>query len=121
MTNVLIVEDDDWLAELWQKTLKSNQFEVKKVTNAIDAINSIDQHVPDVLILDMMLPGTNAMTLIHELVSHQDTQKIAVIVCSSLPVKKLESLKHYGVMAVLDKSTMSSSDLIYWINKANHA
>jgi len=25
------------------------------------------------------------------------------------------------VMAVLDKSTMSSSDLIYWINKANHA
>lgn len=107
MKHILIVEDDPWQAELMARQLARRQFSVKVASDGIEAFAAIDARVPDVIVLDMMLPGPNGMTVLHELRSHADSMSIPVIVCSSQPGISASILKPYGVVAVHDKATMS--------------
>jgi CheY-like chemotaxis protein len=54
MLSVLIIEDDFMLAEEWQYFLtKETEHEVKFVAKASEALDLIEQHVPDILIVDL--------------------------------------------------------------------
>lgn len=110
---VLIVEDDDWLAEQHVRTLKKANIRSTAVPHALAAIDSVDQQVPDALVLDVLLIGPNAFTLLHELQSHADLAGIPVILCTnSADQLAEEDLAAYGVTRALDKATMQPDDLI---------
>ena len=115
---VLIVEDDEWLAEQHVRTLAGAGIRAEAVPHALAAIDSIDQVLPDALVLDVLLVGPNAFTLLHELQSHADLASIPVILCTnSADQLAEEDVKAYGVTRVLDKATMVPSDLIAAIKK----
>lgn len=117
MKRVLIIDDDSWQIEHFGRLLEQNGFQVSSAVNALIAIDNIDRQKPDVVVLDMLMPGPNGMTLLHELQSHVDLAAIPVVVCSSLQLS-LAELKPYGVVAVLDKTTMSQNDLIAAVRKS---
>ena len=79
MTNVLLVEDDPWLAELEAVMLSDAGFTVVHSPHAPSAIAKIDQTQPDIIILDVLLTGSTAFALLHELQSYSDTKTIPVI------------------------------------------
>ena len=113
MTNVLIVEDDKWLAEHFSRVLNSSGYKSKMVLNAIDAMNEIDHSCPDVIILDVLLTGSTAFALLGELQSYCDTGQIPIILCTNLAADfKLADLKNYGVKRIIDKSKMVPEDLV---------
>lgn len=60
---LLLVEDDDELAELIQDFLTSEQFIVSWTANGLDAVERIVQEQPDIVILDYMLPGLNGLEI----------------------------------------------------------
>lgn len=113
MTQVLLIEDDHWLAEGMVSRLQAAGYEVVHVAHGYAAIQAIDTQRPDVLVLDVLLAGTTAFALLHELQSYTDTASIPVILCTNLAeqfdAKKLES---YGVRRVLDKTTMEPDDVV---------
>ncbi len=112
MTKVLLVEDDAWLAELEAGSLQQEGFTVHTVAHGFDAIEAIDSFVPEVIILDVLLAGTTAFSLLHELQSYQDTGKIPVILCTNLAEHLAENqFEAYGVKRIVDKTTMHPSDL----------
>lgn len=116
---VLIVEDDDWLAEQHVRTLKMADIRARAVPHALAAIDSVDQHRPDALVLDVLLAGPNAFTLLHELQSHADLASIPVILCTNGADQLAgEDLQAYGVTRVLDKATMRPGDLIAAVRRA---
>jgi DNA-binding response OmpR family regulator len=112
-SKVLIVEDDEWLAEQYKILLTKFGYGVKGATNNQTAIDAVDDFKPDAILLDILLVGTTAFNLLHELKSYKDTANIPIIVCSNLAdnldFKKLEP---YGVRRVLDKTTMKPDDII---------
>jgi CheY-like chemotaxis protein len=115
---VLIVEDDDWLAEQHVRTLTSAGIRADCVPHALAAIDAIDNNMPDVLVLDVLLAGPNAFTLLHELQSHADLASIPVILCTnSADQLAEEDVVAYGVERVLDKATMIPNDLVTAIKK----
>ncbi|PAY00190.1 DNA-binding response regulator [Pseudoalteromonas sp. HM-SA03] len=63
MAKVLLVEDDVKLAELTAKFLIHNGFEVVQLHNGINAIKAIEAEKPDILILDIMLPGLDGFSI----------------------------------------------------------
>lgn len=117
-TRVLVIEDDDWQREHTADVLRKHDFAVAESAHALEAIDQIDTFQPDVIILDMMLPGYNGIALLHELQSHSDLASIPVVVISTLTDFTLDQLQPYGVRVVLDKATMQLDDIVAAVKKA---
>jgi len=111
--SVLIVEDDKWLAEQYQRVLSGAGYKATVSLHALAAITVIDDVRPDSIILDVLLTGTTAFTLMHELQSYGDTGAIPIILCTNLASElSLDEVKLYGVKRILDKATMAPDDLV---------
>lgn len=116
--NILIVEDDEWTAEQHVRILQTAGYRAEYVVHTLEAIEAIDSHPPDLIILDVLLTGQNAFTLLHELRSHADLAGIPVILCTnSADALADEDVAVYGVHLVLDKATMQPVDLIAAVKK----
>jgi two-component system, OmpR family, phosphate regulon response regulator PhoB len=63
MTRVLIVEDEPAIAELVAINLRHEGFEVSIAPDADVAVASVDERLPDLVILDWMLPGRSGLQL----------------------------------------------------------
>lgn len=109
---VLIVEDDEWLAQQFMRTLQGSGMETGRAPHALAAIDMIDERLPDGIVLDVLLPGANAFTLLHELRSHADLAAIPVILCTNNADRLCEEdVAAYGVQRILDKTTMHPDEL----------
>ncbi len=67
---ILIVEDDERLASLTQEYLIKNGLEVAVEPDGTRAIKRIMQEQPDLVLLDVMLPGTDGLTICREVRAH---------------------------------------------------
>lgn len=111
--SVLIIEDDEWLAENYARVIKRDGYKPAVALNAVEAIQAIDEVRPDVIILDVLLTGSTAFVLLHELQSYGDTGKIPIIICSNLASElDIDDLIPYGVKRILDKTVMKPDDLL---------
>jgi len=111
--SILIVEDDEWLAEQHSRVLTKAGYKATIVPHALAAIQAIDIVHPSAIILDVLLTGSTAFALLHELQSYDDTGDIPIILCTNLANElSIDDLKLYGVKQILDKTTMAPSDLI---------
>lgn len=113
MTRILLVEDDAWLAEMEAGVLEQAGYEVAHAPHALAAIDHIDIAPPDIIVLDVLLAGSTAFSLLNELQSHDDTKGVPIILCTNL-AEQFDGgrLKEYGVRRVVDKSTMHPQDLV---------
>jgi len=110
--SILVVEDDNWLSEQYARVLCGAGYGVTTVSNALSAIEKIDDIRPDAVVLDVLLTGSTGFALLHELQSYEDTGEIPIILCTNLANElKLDDLKSYGVKRILDKTTMIPNDL----------
>lgn len=111
---VLLVEDDILFGELYQTLLTRAGFVVVWCRDNYDAIDALDVNVPDIIILDLLLPLGNGLQLLHELASHADLAKVPVLLCSSaLPAHiDSEALRPYGVVEICDKTTCSPQQIV---------
>ena len=109
--NVLIIDDDTWLAELWQQYLVAAGFSTRVVKDGFAGIDACDDRIPHVIILDVLLPVTNGVAFLHELRSHHDLAHVPVIVVSSATLDK-KNLTPYGVIEVFDKATVTPKQLV---------
>lgn len=115
---ILIVEDDDWLAEQHGRMLQAAGYAVEFAAHALAAMDVVDSQHPDVIVLDLLLAGPNAFTLLHELQSHADLASIPVILCTnSADHIAEEDIAAYGVRQVLDKATMHPDDVVAAVKK----
>ncbi len=113
MQKVLIIEDDKWLAEQHSRVLTVAGYKTKVSLHAIDGMQAIDDMHPDVIVLDVLLTGSTAFVLLHELQSYGDTGSIPIIICTNLASDiDIKNLKPYGVKQILDKTSMRPDDLV---------
>lgn len=109
---VLLVEDDPWLAELEAEVLSQAGYTVIHAPHAPSAIAKIDEAQPDIIILDVLLTGSTAFALLHELQSYGDTKRVPIILCTNMAESlNIDDLKAYGVQRIIDKITMHPDDL----------
>lgn len=66
-TSILLVEDDLRLAELVSRYLESNGFRVSTATRGDEVLGKVEQDPPDLVILDLGLPGEDGFTICRQL------------------------------------------------------
>ena len=111
---ILLIEDDQWLADSLLSVLRSRGHEVEQLSTAGEAMSWIDKHQPALIVADILLGDHNTFTLFHELQSYPDTAAIPIIVCTTLGKESLSKadLKSYGIVEVLDKVTLTPDHLL---------
>lgn len=83
MALIYIVEDDEHIQEIEEVSLKSAGHEAKCFVNSESFFNSVDENVPDLVILDIMLPGEDGNEIIQKLRHRNDTKNIPVIMVTA--------------------------------------
>ncbi len=123
MAQILLVEDEPWLGELYCKLLGHAGHTVNWCRDGYDAIDLIDAVRPQVIVLDLLLPWTNGLQLLHELASHADLGSIPVVLSSNVAMQNVEPiiLRHYGVVATIDKAKTTPRQFMRVIQEALHA
>jgi len=81
---VLIAEDEGALAEVVKEEFKMAGYEVKVAENGEEAMEMLKKMHPDVLLLDLIMPKKDGMSVLSELKEDPELKDIPVIVLSNL-------------------------------------
>ncbi|QDV58237.1 response regulator [Rosistilla oblonga] len=80
---VLVVEDDLSVAEVLVYNLKKEGFEVSRALDGRDALNQARLKLPDLVILDVMLPSLNGLEVCRTLRASEDTKNISILMLTA--------------------------------------
>ena len=80
---IIVVDDDKEIREIVTFVLKCNGFEVAVASNGQQLHHLLARQMPDLIILDVMMPGQNGYQLFSSLRSNPDTQQIPIIVMTA--------------------------------------
>ena len=86
---VLIVDDNEDVLELYQRYLSSSGYSVIVTKSATEALRLANELLPQVAILDLMMPDHDGWDLMQSLLNQTNTQHTPIIVCSVLRQKEL--------------------------------
>ncbi|NEO15995.1 MULTISPECIES: response regulator [unclassified Moorena] len=99
MTTVLLVEDSLTENEILSCYLREAGLNVVSVTSSEDAQIKLQSQKPDVVIVDVILPGQSGFELCRELKTNSNTETIPVVICST---KGTDADKLWGSMLGAD-------------------
>ncbi len=80
---VLVVEDEEDIRELVTYNLETEGYRVIGVATGEEAITAVGNQLPDMILLDLMLPGTNGLDVCRMLKGNSETQGIPVIMVTA--------------------------------------
>ncbi len=83
-TSVLIVDDIPINVTLIEKMLKPFHFVIEKANDGQTALDIVADKKPDLILLDLMMPGINGYDVIRQLRSQEETKLLPIIVISAL-------------------------------------
>jgi two-component system phosphate regulon response regulator PhoB len=81
--SILVVEDEPAIQELISATLVRNGHTVRRATNAKDAFDAVSEALPDVILLDWMLPDTPGPVIAKRLRSDARTREVPIIMLTA--------------------------------------
>jgi CheY-like chemotaxis protein len=99
---VLIVEDDAAVRYVVSDALKDAGFAVATAIDGFDALDQIDQHPPDAILLDLMMPSMDGWSFLERFRSHACSAGIPVGLLSAAPVL-LKTADAWGVQVAIGK------------------
>ncbi len=110
---ILLVEDDDALANVYLTRLQAEGFDVRRVANGEEALASARAYQPDLVLLDVMMPKVSGFDVLDILRNTPETANLKVIMLTALSQESdQERAKALGADDYLVKSQVVISDVI---------
>ena len=110
---ILLVEDDEALANVYRSRLDIEGFETRWVGNGEDALAIAIEFKPDLILLDVMMPKISGFDVLDILRNTPETANIHVIMLTALSQPKdKERAENLGVDDYLVKSQVVIGDVI---------
>jgi DNA-binding response OmpR family regulator len=83
MAVILVADDDDILIELARFRLEHDGHSVLTATDGRAAVESVRKYLPDLIILDAMMPVLNGLEVLHEIKRDAETSAIPVLMLTA--------------------------------------
>jgi DNA-binding response OmpR family regulator len=110
---ILLVEDDDALANVYMTRLQAEGFDIRRVGNGEDALATALSYKPDLVVLDVMMPKVSGFDVLDILRNTPETANLKVILLTALSQESdQERAKALGADDYLVKSQVVISDVI---------
>lgn len=107
MTKVLLVEDSKFLRLATERALARAGYEVSTASDGEDALQAAREQLPDLILLDLLLPKVTGPDVLKALKNDPATAGIAVVVLSGMSEKNAERLQRDGAFAFLGKAELA--------------
>jgi len=115
---VLVIEDDKFLRELINRKLQSENFETVLAIDGETGLDLIIKENPDIVLLDLILPGINGFEVLTKVKKNEKTKNIPVIILSNLGQKDdIEKGMGIGATDYLVKAHFTPSEIVEKINQ----
>lgn len=85
---VLLIDDERAYAEVIRDALESYGIEVRLAHNAMEALEVYQQKIPDLILLDVMMPEIDGLTLLKWLREHSEKERIPIHIVSAKAQEK---------------------------------
>lgn len=109
---ILIVEDDTFLKGLSATKLGKDGFEVITAGNAEEADKALVENIPDFVLLDLVLPGTDGFGILKKIRENPKMANTPVIIFSNLAEDKdIAKAKELGANDFMIKSNFTLDEL----------
>jgi DNA-binding response OmpR family regulator len=113
MAKILIVEDDLVLQKTLDEYLVGDGFKTIRASNGEEAITAAKKEMPDLVLLDIILPKKDGYEVIKELKAAQQTKKIPIILLTNLGgVRDVEKALKLGATTYLIKSDYKLEEIV---------
>ena len=80
---VLLVDDEDQLRRVMRDLLERDGYTVIEAREGVEALDQVDRHGPDIIVLDLNLPGLDGYGVLSHLRSRRGTEAIPVVVLTA--------------------------------------
>lgn len=114
MAKILIVEDDEILARMYQKKLEHEGFATQNAFSGEEGLKAVKNEKPDLILLDIMMPGIDGFAVVKQLKADSDTKDIPIIILTNLGTSQIfvDEAKMLGVNEYLVKYKTSASEVV---------
>ncbi len=119
-TKVLIVEDDSFLREICVKKLIKEGFNVQEAVDGEQALKMINEIIPDIILLDIILPALDGFQVLSAIRSDKNPKisKIPIIVLSNLGQDEdIDKAMKMGANNYLIKAHFTTDEIVKNIKK----
>jgi PAS domain S-box-containing protein len=117
--NILVVDDDPTVADMLRQFLPESVFHLDAAPDGIAAMQSIEAHRPDILLLDLLMPRLDGFGVIEKLRADPKTSDLPIVVLSAKDLTFAESARLKETVAgVVKKQGIEGRMLVEEINHA---
>lgn len=115
MKKVLVVEDAEYMRKMFREVLEEYGFEVFLAESGEEVLEKFEKSKPDVVIMDVLMPRKDGLTVMRELLEKDKNAKIIVVSALGKPSLENDSIK-IGAKAFL-KKPFNIDRLLFLIEK----
>jgi two-component system phosphate regulon response regulator PhoB/two-component system alkaline phosphatase synthesis response regulator PhoP len=111
-SSILIIEDEQLLYNLLKQKLQGVGINVEGAIDGETALEKIAEHAPDLILLDLLLPGIDGFEVLKRLKGNERFKHIPVIVISNLgETKDINSIIKLGASEYIIKAESSPQEI----------
>ncbi len=115
---ILLVEDDSFLLSMYATKFELEDFKVVMAEDGEKAIRLATKEMPDIVLLDILLPKLDGFEVLRKLKENSETAKIPVILLTNLSQKdEIEQALKMGAEDYLIKAHFMPSEVVEKIKK----
>ena len=117
--SVLVVEDDPATREIMVRTLEADGWTAAEAENGRVAIERLKAHVPDLILLDLMMPEMDGFEFVSRIRDNEEWRKVPVVVVTAKDITPQDQMRLEGnVRKIFHKATYTREELVGEIRSA---
>lgn len=110
---VLLVEDDPTMVKMYSTKLRLEGFEVEVAYDGEEGLKKINEWLPDLVVLDLMIPKVGGMDVLEQLRSWPKTKNLPVVILSNLSQEQdIQRSHQLGVKEFLIKANFTPGQVV---------
>jgi len=108
----IVIDDDEMARYLAVHALNTLGFRVTEAADASTGLLAIEQHAPDLVVLDLRMPGFDGFDVLDELQRQPGTAAIPVVIQTGMTLSAAQRERLRPAVAIVDKRENGSEELI---------
>lgn len=115
---ILIIEDDPYVQRMYKRMFSFKEYDLQIASEGTQGITSAMQFKPDLILLDIMLPGMNGLEVLEKLKNDEQTKNIPVLMLTNLGDElSIEKANQLGADSYMVKADFTPQQVIEAVDK----